>query len=163
MAKPGKSAARKDCPCGSGAPYADCCGPFHRGEREAPTAALLMRSRYSAFALGDAEYLLRTLHADHDDRARPRDEVLRSLRATSQTLRFMGLAVLDHRERGGSAQVLFHARVFEKGQERSFVELSDFLRDAEGWRYLAGVLVPASKLGEAIQGLTIDAFEALAS
>jgi len=50
------------CPCGSGDPYAACCAPLHHGEVAAPTAERLMRSRYSAFAVGDAEYLLSTWH-----------------------------------------------------------------------------------------------------
>ncbi|OLT07186.1 zinc-binding protein [Kocuria sp. CNJ-770] len=49
------------CPCGTGENYGACCGRFHRG-RSAPTAELLMRSRYSAFAAGDEEYLLATWH-----------------------------------------------------------------------------------------------------
>ena len=47
------------CPCGWGDPYGQCCGRYHAGE-PAPTAEALMRSRYSAFVLGDDEYLLRT-------------------------------------------------------------------------------------------------------
>ena len=53
-----------NCPCLSGEQYADCCGRFHRGEAEAPTAEQLMRSRYSAFVVLDAGYLLRTWHPD---------------------------------------------------------------------------------------------------
>ncbi|WP_459741119.1 YchJ family protein, partial [Pseudomonas aeruginosa] len=49
------------CPCGSGAEYAGCCEPPHLG-RAAPTAEALMRSRFSAFALGLAPYLLATWH-----------------------------------------------------------------------------------------------------
>lgn len=49
------------CPCGPGEPYGRCCGPLHAGEA-APTAERLMRSRYSAFALGIADYLLATWH-----------------------------------------------------------------------------------------------------
>jgi SEC-C motif-containing protein len=50
------------CPCGSGYLYPDCCGPLHDGEAPAPTAMALMRSRYCAFALGRAGYLLDTWH-----------------------------------------------------------------------------------------------------
>jgi SEC-C motif-containing protein len=54
------------CPCLSGLVYADCCGPLHAGIASggpyAPTAEALMRSRYSAFAVGDAAYLLATWH-----------------------------------------------------------------------------------------------------
>lgn len=47
------------CPCGLPAVYDDCCGRYHRGA-SAPTPELLMRSRYSAFVVGDRDYLLRT-------------------------------------------------------------------------------------------------------
>jgi SEC-C motif-containing protein len=50
------------CPCGLAESYAACCGRFHDGGLAAPTAELLMRSRYSAFAVGDPAYLLRTWH-----------------------------------------------------------------------------------------------------
>lgn len=34
--------------------------PFHTREQDAPTAEALMRSRYTAFAIPDAAYLMRT-------------------------------------------------------------------------------------------------------
>src|SRR6478752_2346968 len=49
------------CPCGSGRGYEVCCGPLHAG-LPASTAEALMRSRFSAFALGLAEYLLASWH-----------------------------------------------------------------------------------------------------
>ena len=49
------------CPCGLGDDYASCCGRLHAGA-PALTAESLMRSRYSAFAVGDAGYLRRTCH-----------------------------------------------------------------------------------------------------
>jgi SEC-C motif domain protein len=65
------------CPCGLPATYDACCGRFHRGAATAPTAELLMRSRYAAFAVGDPDYLrgtwdpatrARRLQLDPDDR-----------------------------------------------------------------------------------------------
>ena len=50
----------KLCPCGTGQSYVDCCGALHSGARTAATAEQLMRSRYSAFAVSDEDYLLRT-------------------------------------------------------------------------------------------------------
>lgn len=44
------------CPCGRGERYDSCCGPLHAGAA-APTAERLMRSRFSAFALGLSDYL----------------------------------------------------------------------------------------------------------
>ena len=42
----------------------ECCGPLLEGRIGAPTAERLMRSRYTAFTVLDAEYLLRTWHPD---------------------------------------------------------------------------------------------------
>jgi SEC-C motif-containing protein len=60
--------AASSCPCGSERVYAACCGLLHHGEAAAETAEQLMRSRYSAFAVGDVAYLVRTWHP----RTRPR-------------------------------------------------------------------------------------------
>ena len=55
------------CPCDSQKRYTQCCEVYHNGA-QAPTAETLMRSRYSAFALGLSSYLfsteLETLHKD---------------------------------------------------------------------------------------------------
>ncbi len=50
------------CPCGSGEPFGRCCLPLHLGERLAETAEALMRSRYSAYAVGDLDYIWQTWH-----------------------------------------------------------------------------------------------------
>ncbi|WP_281273745.1 YchJ family protein [Nocardioides pocheonensis] len=50
------------CPCGSGLAYDECCGPVVRNERPADTAEELMRSRYTAYALGDVDHVFRSWH-----------------------------------------------------------------------------------------------------
>ena len=50
------------CPCLSGSPYGECCAPFLAGAADAPTAVQLMRSRYTAYVVGDRSYLLATWH-----------------------------------------------------------------------------------------------------
>lgn len=130
----------KPCPCGHGLAYAACCRPFHRAERPAPTAETLMRSRYAAFALADGAYLARTLHTSHEDRAQQTEEALaHQLRDVARNLRFRGLQVIASHEDGDRGQVLFFARVFEKGKDRSFLERSDFVREDGRWFYLGGV------------------------
>ncbi|MFO0658371.1 MAG: YchJ family metal-binding protein [Polyangiaceae bacterium] len=128
------------CPCNSTKTYGACCQPYHRGLAEAPDAEALMRSRYAAFAAGEYAYLWRTLHADHPDREYSEEQVISALRQTTQRVRYMGLKVLEVHppDAQGIARVLFHARLFEKGKDCSFTELSDFLHDGTGWRYLAG-------------------------
>jgi SEC-C motif-containing protein len=113
-----------------------------------------MRSRYSAFALGLGSYLVETLAANHPDRGRPAAELARELGRVHLTQRYMGLAIFPAR----SDEVLFHARIFVQGRDHSFVELSSFVRGADGWRYAAGDLLPAKALGSALEGLTRDSF-----
>jgi SEC-C motif domain protein len=130
----------KLCPCGSNLRYVACCGRFHRGLEEAPDARSLMRSRYAAFAVRDVDYLWRTLHPSHPDRARPQEDVTRELRRAVSQFHYTGLTVLDGQgpDAQGRAQVLFLARLFRAGKEHSFIERSDFLHDGVGWRYVGG-------------------------
>lgn len=53
---------RTICPCGSGLVYLNCCRPYHQNAQPAPTAEALMRSRYAAFVVQDADYLYETTH-----------------------------------------------------------------------------------------------------
>ena len=140
----------RPCACASGLRYGDCCRPFLRGERDAPDPISMMRSRFSAFALDYSAYLWRTLHPTHPDRARPEEEVLRTFRRASRTLEYRSLAILDSAPAGadGRAQVLFLARVLDRGRDLSFLERSDFLHDGAGWRYLTGTVRGANDFAD---------------
>jgi SEC-C motif-containing protein len=121
------------CPCGSGATWARCCGPIVTGEKAAPTAERLMRSRYSAFAVGDEAHLLRSWHP----RTRPAEVRLVPGQA------WTGLEVLatvagDLFDQEG--EVEFRAHHERRGRPGVLHELSRFLRDGDGrWTYLGPV------------------------
>jgi SEC-C motif-containing protein len=68
----------------------------------------------------------------------------------SRALKYMRLTILDAKD----AEVLFLAAVFEKGKDRSFVELSSFARDGGSWRYLSGQSREASAIRD-VTRLTI--------
>ena len=112
------------CPCGLPADYDDCCGRYHRGA-PAPTPEALMRSRYSAFALGDGGYLLRTWHPT----TRPA--------GVETGAGWMRLEVLD--STGGlldtEGAVHFRAHHVDGTVE----ERSRFVRDSGCWVYLGPV------------------------
>lgn len=99
-----------------------------------------MRSRYSAFVRADLDYLWRTLHADHDDRGRDREDWEHEIRSGLKRLRYRRLRILDTAppDADGVARVLFHATVAAGRSDVSFAELSYFARDDQGWRYLVG-------------------------
>ena len=114
------------CPCGLGRPYAACCGPLHAGAT-AETAEALMRSRYSAYVLGDIDYLLASWHAD----TRPDRLDLGDVAAT----RWLGLEVRRHAMTGAdSAIVEFVARYKSGGAPAVRLhELSRFVRADGRW------------------------------
>jgi len=52
----------KLCYCGSGHLFEDCCEPYIKRKSIPPTAEALMRSRYSAYCIANADYLVNTTH-----------------------------------------------------------------------------------------------------
>jgi SEC-C motif domain protein len=120
------------CPCGSGLTLGECCGRLHDGSATAATAEQLMRSRYSAFAVGDAAYLLATWHST----TRPGSLEL------DEDVRWTGLDVLG--TTGGSllaaeGTVEFRAHHRVGGRPGAQHEKSRFVREDGQWRYLDGV------------------------
>ncbi|MET8024181.1 YchJ family metal-binding protein [Streptomyces avermitilis] len=115
------------CPCGLPEAYETCCGRFHSGAAAAPTAALLMRSRYCAFVRRDEAYLLRTWHP----RTRPAEVDF------DPRMRWTGLEILETTE--GSA---FHSagtvtfRASYRGG--ALQERSRFERVGGAWVYVDG-------------------------
>jgi len=141
-----KSFTPAGCPCG-GATLATCCGPYIVGAAIAPTAETLMRSRYSAYTLGDESYLRATWHAS----TRPADAIVNS----DEKLQWLGLEVkssLRLRQRKAEAPdpatdlsedtVEFVARYKVNGRAERLHEVSRFVREAgDGglrWFYVDG-------------------------
>lgn len=127
--------APRRCPCGTGLTYAECCGRLHDGTATAATAEQLMRSRYSAFAVGDAAYLLATWHP----RTRPAALDL------DPDVRWLGLEVLATTGGGmlaAEGTVEFRAAHLRDGRRGAQHEDSRFLREDGRWTYLDGVALP---------------------
>ncbi|MDD2449001.1 MAG: YchJ family protein [Sulfurimonas sp.] len=53
-----------ECYCKSKKDFSECCKPYLSGEKKVPSAEALMRSRYSAYVLGDGNYILKTATKD---------------------------------------------------------------------------------------------------
>lgn len=124
-------ASQPRCPCGTRESYAACCEPLHLGAEQAPTAEALMRSRYSAYALGIADYVLRTWHPRH----RPP-----SLNLDHRT-RWTALEV-GRTDAGGPEDergvVEFRAHYVTDGRPGELHEVSRFERRAGRWFYVDG-------------------------
>ena len=127
------------CPCGRqtnkrALAYAQCCGRYldHFDAVPAPDAESLMRSRYAAFVLERADYLLATWHASH----RP------ALIEFDPGVKWLGLEVRSHRQIDDiHAEVEFVARQKPAGSPAVRLhERSRFLHEAGRWYYLDGDL-----------------------
>ncbi|MFJ6679627.1 YchJ family protein [Microbacterium sp. NPDC091382] len=116
------------CPCGRRG-FGSCCGPVLDG-RAADTPEDLMRSRYTAFALGHARHLVDTWFP----RTRPDDL------AIDPGIEWMGLDVLDSDTDpdGRSGRVHFRATWREKATRElaTMEERSRFVRRGGRWYYV---------------------------
>ncbi|UTW14069.1 YchJ family protein [Marinobacterium rhizophilum] len=137
-----KSAARTPdlatlpCPCRSDRRYLDCCEPAISGKRPAGSAESLMRSRYSAFALGLASYLIDTL-APEKRQPGERGQLKRQFRTT----RWTGLniiAVDAGTDQDSTGTVEFEAFYIADAQPGRLHERSRFRRDNGRWYYVDG-------------------------
>ncbi len=121
----------KPCPCRRGEPFDACCGPILAGDKPAPTAETLMRSRYTAYAVGDVDYLLRSWHPS----TRPADLEL------DADQRWLFLEIVGT-QRGGpfddNGTVEFIAHYKLDGSRDAMHELSTFVRVDGAWVYLDG-------------------------
>lgn len=129
------------CFCGLPAPYDDCCGRFHRGDAKAPTAERLMRSRFSAFRVGDEAYLLRTWHPSTRPPRIDFDKALRWQRL--EVLQTAGGSYLDT-----DGTVHFRAHYIERNRAGHMDEHSRFVMQDGAWLYV-GPLAPLPRVRSA--------------
>lgn len=97
-----------------------------------------MRSRYSAYALGDMDYLRASWHPD------TRPETLDAPDQADGRLVWLGLRVHSHRGTGeDTAEVEFTARYrIGGGSARRMHERSRFVRQGGRWYYLDAAELP---------------------
>ncbi|WP_058041544.1 YchJ family protein [Streptomyces roseifaciens] len=124
--------AASPCPCGLDAAYGDCCGSLHAGERAAATAERLMRSRYSAFAVRDAAYLLRTWHSSARPDGLDFDPVM-------EWTRLEILGTTDGTAFHQEGTVEFRAHYTAGGRADFQHENSRFVREGGQWVYVGEV------------------------
>ncbi|HEY9308601.1 MAG TPA: YchJ family metal-binding protein [Microbacterium sp.] len=123
------------CPCGTGDLFDGCCAPALRGTPPA-TAEALMRSRYTAFVVGDARYLEETWHPG----TRPDDLALDAAQ------RWTGLEIVDvdAGTEGDTRGVVEFRATWRHGRDRGLLhERSRFLRRSGRWWYMDGEIRPS--------------------
>lgn len=121
---------KKSCPCCSGKLYEECCQPFHSEEKFAPSAEKLMRSRFSAFAIPNSEYLWKTTLPSkrkfHDKN---------DLESWGKENTWTKLEIIQSSEK----EVEFKAYFTDKfGKENIHHEFSTFKKVDKKWYYVSG-------------------------
>ena len=119
------------CPCKSKKPFQACCEPLLMREKIATTPSKLMRSRYSAYALGGyGDYLLETWLPSSAMGLSAADLSVRSLT-------WVDLTVLNKSQQGESGFVEFRAAYLDElGQRTTHHEKSTFSRVKGRWFYV---------------------------
>jgi SEC-C motif domain protein len=128
-----KISSNAPCPCYSGEKYKKCCQPYHKGIF--PSNALkLMRSRYSAYSLNLADYILKTTHPNNPDSTVETSLWKQSILEFSHNTQFLGLKIGEFIDGETVAYVTFDA-ILDSG---SLKEKSRFLKEDGKWLYESG-------------------------
>lgn len=132
------------CPCGSGKPKAECCGPILDGARKPVTAEQLMRARYSAYAVADIDFLYNSSGPDVQREFDPE-----SSRRWAEGSEWKGMEVLakEAGEEGDDEGIVeFIARYSVNGTDFEHHERSFFRRLEGDWKFIDGELVKPKPL-----------------
>lgn len=130
------------CYCGSGIDFKKCCEPYLSGTA-VPTAEALMRSRYTAYVIGDMDHIEKTSTPKAlkgFDRA--------DSQSYSETMKWEGLEILsttDGQEGDETGRVEFVFRGTYNNEPHVQHELSDFCRIDGKWMYDDSIINPKSE------------------
>ena len=129
---------QSNCLCCSGKTYIECCKPLHCGETHALTAEQLMRSRYSAFAMNNTDYIQITW----DKNTCP--DVVDIANDYTQWNR---LEIIEAKKGlVGDHKGLIHFKAYytQNGQQQILNEISRFVKKSSRWYYLDGTVKSVS-------------------
>lgn len=124
------------CPCESNLTFDRCCEPFLSGQAVPDTAERLMRSRFTAYAMGRADYLIATTAREEREKLDAEE-----LKRYCRMVKCISLRILS--KEAGEAEdetgiVTFHAKLLINGRRMLHHEKSRFIREEARWMYLDG-------------------------
>ncbi|MDQ6963077.1 MAG: YchJ family metal-binding protein [Mariprofundaceae bacterium] len=113
---------QQPCPCGSAKTFENCCQQVIQND-DARTTEILMRSRYSAYVMGNADYLLKSWHSS----TRPDTVHL-------HPVQWLKLQI----QQSEHEHVTFSAFFKDQAKHKLLTEKSRFSQEHGHWRYLDG-------------------------
>ena len=119
------------CFCGCTKKYKECCEPYINGTLKAPTALALMKSRYSAYAALQADYLMETTHIS-ERKYHSKSDILQ----WASSNKWQKLEIIKATEN----TVEFKAYYVDSNlQNQIHHEFSRFLLKGDSWFYVDGL------------------------
>ena len=140
------------CACGSGETYERCCGVMHRGEGADRDPEATMRARFTAYARGDAEYVVTSTHATSPDHARAS-----LLDDAKKTIKNVSFRTFTHKrstpgKERGEYFVTYEASFTKgaRGKTRVLAERARLRRDDETgeWKFVDAVALNPNTLDD---------------
>ncbi|MBP8793561.1 MAG: SEC-C domain-containing protein [Lutibacter sp.] len=125
---------QKECPCGSGKTYENCCEIAHKNILNVITAEALMRSRYSAFVLANMDYLKKSWHSSN----KPSKNEIKEIVAWTQSVIWHKLEILSTSKglkNDNEGYVEFKAYYYEGFILNNIHENSFFVKENGHWVY----------------------------
>jgi len=122
----------QNCYCKSGLNFGECCEKYLRVLEVPKTALALMRSRYSAYCIGDVNYLQATTH-NHTWS----DEELKTIQDWSDNSFWQHLEIVNYDEKSVEFKAYY---IYEKKQhlhheKSSFLKVNDMIKYVDGEIY----------------------------
>jgi len=127
MGSQGKKRGAKSSTASQMLSYRDCCQLLHEGQ-PAHSAEALMRSRYTAYALGLRDYLIHSWHPDYCPA---------TLTLPIET-KWRQLIINSQREQGDEGEVSFTAIYSQHDRWYRLEEASRFKKYHQHWKYTDG-------------------------
>lgn len=118
------------CFCGSDIAFESCCHRYISGAQKAPTALALMKSRYSAYATHQADYLLATTHRS-ERKYYSRADILQWATAN----KWQKLEILSSTENTVEFKAYF---LDQNNTNQVHYEFSTFKQEDGSWYYVDG-------------------------
>lgn len=128
------------CSCGSERSFAECCGLYISGKSHAPDPESLMRSRYSAYVIGDTDYIGKT---QADKAAIGYDPVY--AKEWSKQAKWLGLKIIQAKTTQHKGSVEFLALYELAGKKSNMHEVSEFKHIDGRWFYTDGKFVKTGR------------------
>ena len=124
----------KICPCCSGKQFIVCCQPLHLNKKLAQNPEELMRSRYTAFAEVEVDYLMNTTHL-----SLRKQLVLSEIEEWARENEWQKLEIIRSDKKIVEFKAYFKS---VKGKDDIHHELSEFVKEKGLWYYKSGEINP---------------------